>query len=61
MKKLLALISAVSLLFVLTACSGKCDICGKEGKVTKVTYMGESANLCSSCESLFNYGMSLAN
>ncbi|MBE7019242.1 MAG: hypothetical protein E7413_05145 [Ruminococcaceae bacterium] len=50
MKRVLALLCAFCLLFVLSGCVGKCDNCGKSGAVTKVSFEGEEANLCKDCK-----------
>lgn len=58
MKKIFAVASAALLVAaMLVGCSSKCDSCGKEGPTKKVTFAGESANLCSDCETLFNIGL----
>jgi len=55
MKKILAILCSVVVLFTFVACSnGKCDSCGKEGKVKKYTFQGESANLCEDCGAAFD-------
>lgn len=54
MKRICAALCALCMLFVLSGCQGKCDACGKQGTVKKITIMGESANLCSECESLIS-------
>ena len=54
MKRICAALCALCLLFVLSGCQGVCDACGQKGRVKKITFMGESANLCSDCASLLD-------
>ena len=54
MKRICAALCALCLLFVLSGCQGKCDGCGQKTTVKRVTFMGESANLCSDCEALLD-------
>ncbi len=54
MKRICAALCALCLLFVLSGCQGKCDGCGRKTTVKKVTFMGESAKLCSDCEALLD-------
>ncbi len=54
MKKICAVLCALCMLFVLSGCQGKCDGCGKQATVKKITIMGESANLCSDCQALIS-------
>ena len=53
MKRLIALLLVVLVCFsLLTACSGTCELCGKEGKVSSVKVAGEKRKLCESCEKI---------
>ena len=60
--RIIALVLMVVLaigLFAGCSSTGKCDYCGKEAKLNKVTYMGESAKLCDDCKLLFDLGTSI--
>lgn len=49
---ILVLCLCLSLCLMLVGCgkTGKCEICGKEGKLSKVEIAGESSWVCSDCE-----------
>jgi len=59
-KRLVALVSVFCLLFMLTGCTGKCEICGKEGKVNTVTVDGVSGKVCDDCKKLVDFANSLS-
>lgn len=54
MKRVLALLIAFCLLFLLSGCVGKCDNCMKTGKVTKYSVMGSELKLCDNCKEMVN-------
>ena len=63
MKKIMAILAALMMLFAFAACSSHdCEVCGAEGEGdNKVEYQGETAYLCDDCEALFNLGVGMMN
>lgn len=60
MKKILAVVLAVIVMFTFAACGSKeCEICGKEGKTKKYTVQGKSAYLCETCGGLADLANSM--
>lgn len=54
MKKILALLLTVCVLFAFAGCSLKCEFCSKVKKTSTVTVQGDEANICEDC--LEKYG-----
>ena len=62
MKKIMAILAALMMLFAFAACSSHdCDDCGKEGEGTnKVEANGETGYFCDNCAPLAELGAAIA-
>lgn len=52
MKRIFAVILALCMLLALTGCKGKCEACGKERELSKVTLNGNTKKLCDTCKGI---------
>ena len=61
MKRIVALLLVVLVVFSLTGCGkkGVCDVCGQTKAVKTITVMGEKGQVCKDCEKLVKLGTSL--
>ncbi|MBQ8250243.1 MAG: hypothetical protein IJY93_10265 [Clostridia bacterium] len=56
-----AALCAASLLTFASCGKSICDSCGREENCSKVTYEGETANLCKDCKALVEAAQELAD
>ena len=52
MKRIVALLLAVLMVFTLAACAGKttCDICGEKKKCDTIEVLGQKVKICKDCQ-----------